>query len=73
MAASNATADTPGSLKLLAWMRSMHHFLLAYPVKEESHPITYMAKTYGPIILKTGMSKNKPQDDEREYLLGQIR
>ena len=40
MAVSNATADTPGSLKLLAcdaWMRSMHHFLLAYPVKEESH------------------------------------
>ena len=32
MAASNATADMPGSLKLLACdarMRSMHHFLLS--------------------------------------------
>ncbi len=31
-------------------MRSMHHFLLAYQVKEESQQLTYMAKPYGPII-----------------------
>ena len=51
MAASNATADMPASLKLLAcdaWMRSMHHFLLSG--KRGEVQFTYMAKPYGPII-----------------------